>query len=725
VAIENREKELNVIYNDISDEKLVLPNFQRGFIWNREQQTKLLASILVGLPVGSLLILEGKSNDFSKRELCFPTELITDRDCDYVLDGQQRLSTLRSMFYDLFSRDDWKNNWDKMYGSLRTRWFVTIQSSKSEADVFGYRKLNFDSLLKCTDSELIDYIKPLPIHKTKVNDLYNPGYIVKGPDGNPEIRPAFIKDFFSTQYAALNQVPLWEVRSRNGLHRNVLKKIATKRISELKVEAENEDYSLEYYENIFSPINVTRDDLELDLNGDDTGLDINDKLAEKWAALHAQWVEKVSIELEGMPSRKMAIINLNREEVNRAAAIFEAINRGGVPLSMYDLVVAKSARDQGVQNLSTKIINSVESNININTDIFTQYGVGHEELGDCWSSKDMKIIVGNEPSNTLKDWFVNLLSLLVHVRFKKEACSVEHIKREKILSLTCDEVNEFSDAAIQAIIRALCFVQLRCGVINANDLSYKLMVVVLAYHLSDNDIWDSNVAINQLEYWYWLSLFGGSYFHGQNLQCVKDITDVGDFISGGGNVFLGLSREVLNVENYVTKDILLRKDDGEELVSEIPTIIEPKSIRVGLLQFILSRTPSDLVKHDSGETTVKKLSAWSASKGEPELEVHHIIPLAEATSIGESTKALRKDASSIMNSSLNLSYISKQANRKLSSASPSEYVQVIHDMASATNYLPSNDSFTQVLHDKDYSRILAERYMLLENGIKNHIASLI
>jgi len=46
-------------------------------------------------------------------------------------------------------------------------------------------------------------------------------------------------------------------------------------------------------------------------------------------------------------------------------------------------------------------------------------------------------------------------------------------------------------------------------------------------------------------------------------------------------------------------------------------------------------------------------------------------------------------------------------------------------MVSATNYLPSNDSFTQVLKDKDYSKILAERYMLLENDIKNHIASLI
>jgi len=720
VAIENREKELNIIYTDISDDRLVLPNFQRGFIWSREQQTKLLASFLVGLPVGSLLILEGKAEDFSKRGLCFPKELITEKDCDYVLDGQQRLSTLRSIFYDLFSEGDWKDTWDRMYGSLRTRWFLTVQSNASEMDPFGYRDLSFDTLSKYTDSDLIDFIKPLPIRKSKKEDLYGPGYIVKKDDGEPEYRPAFIKDFMSEKYSELNQVPLWEVGSSTGLHRKVLAKIADKRIRELKVGAEDADYSLEYYEGVFLPINFTKDDLELKLSELSADAHIDDELAKEWAALHAQWVEQVSRELEGMPFRKMAVIKLSRDEVNRAAAIFEAINRGGVPLSTYDLVVAKSARDQAVKNLSSTIINAVESNIEINKDIFTRYSAEFNEPTVVWSAKDMKVIVGNEPSNSFKDWFVNLLSLLVHVKSNGEECSLEHIKREKILSLTYDEVNKHSDVAIQAIIRALSFLQLRCGVISGNEVSYKLMVIVLAYHLSNDEVWNSKEAMNKLEYWYWLSLFSGCYFYGQNAQCVQDIKDVEELISGHGNKFSGLTSNVLNVENIVTKDILLREDDddGEK------TITEPKSIKVTLLQYILSRSPSDFVKDGPGNAGVK-LSSWSASQGDPELEIHHIIPLAEATSMGESTKSLRKDTNSKMNSSLNLSYISKHANRELSSTSPAEYVKVIHDMASATNFLPKAEMFSQVLIDKDYKKILEHRYILLESGIKNHIASLV
>jgi len=78
-----------------------------------------------------------------------------------------------------------------------------------------------------------------------------------------------------------------------------------------------------------------------------------------------------------------------------------------------------------------------------------------------------------------------------------------------------------------------------------------------------------------------------------------------------------------------------------------------------------------------------------------------------------------------MNSSLNLSYISKSANRNLRATSPADYVNVIHDMAGATNYLPSNEMFTKVLADKDYKTILQQRFTLLVSGIKNHIESLV
>ena len=48
--------------------KLVLPNFQRDFVWKTEGQQQLLASFIVNLPVGAFLILEGEGGEFYSKE---------------------------------------------------------------------------------------------------------------------------------------------------------------------------------------------------------------------------------------------------------------------------------------------------------------------------------------------------------------------------------------------------------------------------------------------------------------------------------------------------------------------------------------------------------------------------------------------------------------------------------------------------------------------------------
>jgi uncharacterized protein with ParB-like and HNH nuclease domain len=42
MPIENTEKELPQLYVDLDKNKLVLPNFQRGFVWDRNKQKQLL-----------------------------------------------------------------------------------------------------------------------------------------------------------------------------------------------------------------------------------------------------------------------------------------------------------------------------------------------------------------------------------------------------------------------------------------------------------------------------------------------------------------------------------------------------------------------------------------------------------------------------------------------------------------------------------------------------------
>src|SRR3712207_2568586 len=89
---------LKEIFSKNDENKLVLPDFQRDFVWDKEQQKNLLASFLTYLPVGSILLLDGKKDDFANKRMCFPKETCSQKDeCTYLLDGQQRITSLKSV----------------------------------------------------------------------------------------------------------------------------------------------------------------------------------------------------------------------------------------------------------------------------------------------------------------------------------------------------------------------------------------------------------------------------------------------------------------------------------------------------------------------------------------------------------------------------------------------------------------------------------------------------
>lgn len=92
-------RKLNDFINESLNGEILLPNFQRVYIWERlNQQKALLASIIYNIPIGSVLLLKGKTNDFSTKKLGVKEEIFfeTNESVKYLLDGQQRLSTLKS-----------------------------------------------------------------------------------------------------------------------------------------------------------------------------------------------------------------------------------------------------------------------------------------------------------------------------------------------------------------------------------------------------------------------------------------------------------------------------------------------------------------------------------------------------------------------------------------------------------------------------------------------------
>lgn len=101
-----KTRSLKELFIEDDNGKIILPNFQRDFVWEEKQQKELLATFLVELPISSILLLRGTPNDFNYRKLCYKIESKNAKeDCFYLLDGQQRMSTLKSIFYNFFKEN--------------------------------------------------------------------------------------------------------------------------------------------------------------------------------------------------------------------------------------------------------------------------------------------------------------------------------------------------------------------------------------------------------------------------------------------------------------------------------------------------------------------------------------------------------------------------------------------------------------------------------------------
>jgi hypothetical protein len=122
--------------------QLRIPKFQRGFVWDAERVAYLMDSIYKGYPFGSLILWRTKTQLRSERDLGPFT--LPDRDpdypIDYVLDGQQRLTSVFGVFQtDLKPRDDADTAWTHIYfdytaPDLQESQFVALAPADADPD---------------------------------------------------------------------------------------------------------------------------------------------------------------------------------------------------------------------------------------------------------------------------------------------------------------------------------------------------------------------------------------------------------------------------------------------------------------------------------------------------------------------------------------------------------------------------------------------------------------
>lgn len=692
-------KKLKEIFQDEDEGRIVLPNFQRDFVWDTKQQKELLATFLVELPISSILLLKGTSDDFNYRKLCYSNEVeCAKEECMYLLDGQQRMSTLKAMFVDLFN-EEWDKKYSDMYGKIKNRWFLKISTGDEEnQDIFGYNTLDFDygSLRKYTPSEIIDFIQEYKIHKTtNTNNWYHPKFKFEKDTTLGKMNE------LATLCSAEKVIPLFGLNEGNKLQDKVVEKIANKRAEEIIDEIEEQEDSKKiekiklYFRDFASEIEI--EDLIEEFEGRKNNLKSD---------LSMKWKTKIINFLDKIIDQEVSIIEIEKNEISRGIAIFETINKGGTPLDNYDLIVAKAAKNSKLESLTQRIKKIIEEGIDL------PYYLDQKK----WNGLKFGIIEGQEELNKrFKNQYLNLLSIFAHVK-DPLTLKLDHIKRDKIFEISTEDINSYTEKTIVSLLRALAFANYRLGVVKLGNISFELMLLPIAYILSDENNWNDKKVLDKLEYWYWTSIFIGRFRERQNIRSVEDLKTLHKWINLND---LNDAKVKELLEENIDK-VLDVKDysDLETLLNDSKT---PSPVSRNLLGYILSLEPYDLLPGCHSE----RLKTFEITDNSRDLEDHHLIPLGTGTKYGELSSKIRNDRNHILNSILNRVLISKEANRQIRDMSFDRYMNEVQDMSRIGQMINKNLKKRQDEElDYYYKRVLEERYNTIKDRLLTELHQL-
>lgn len=710
--------ELKELIDKSESKELLLPNFQREYVWERaNNQKQLVASILYDIPIGSLLILDGKSGFFATKELCVRKQFCDEsRDSTlYLLDGQQRISTIKSIFFDFFSKPDtWKENYNNLYPKLRTRWFIRIKPKENKSDIFGWNKLKFEGICGCSPDIIEESVEYEVLNIKQKEKWYHPEYEIDKWLDNGKVKDNIRKNIVSKKAGEEGVIPLYTIWNdqtieSSTLHYKTLKRIAQNRIADLKAMIKDETIKVDELLN------------DYDILDDYEEQDLDDALN----ALSNDWINNLMSFLNNIIIKEIPVIKLVKEEMSRAIYTFERVNKGGTALSTYDLVVAKAANNKDLSSLTDRIIETITNEITIPNSIIN--GLKGIETSYKWKGVNMELIKETELTPFIKNQYLNLLSIFSYFEYGKfDKLSIEYIKKDKQLDLSPEKINQNTELTIKSLVRACAFLQFRCGVVKASDLSYQLMIIPIAYMLKDDEIWNNSRSINKIEYWYWSSLFSGFYRTTPNEQCILDIKKLYVFIKDNKNEFSERQSRVFKVEDYSNYDTLVFKNENKKV---------PTAMHNGILQYVLSKQPKDFIDDNiylnSWDIAIRKKYISKNKNKTVELSVqdHHICPLNNATKLGESSKELRKKTDFILNSPLNRTFISANANSIISDKKPEEYFQYVNSMSKYGHCIPSPieekykklDSETIEVY---YERIVKQRYDEILRDLQTELENL-
>lgn len=705
MTVEHGDLPVATLLRDADREKLVLPNFQREYVWTVDAQKRLVASLLADVPVGAVLLLQGEPGDYASRRIALVEDAKPKPECVYLLDGQQRLSTLAVALSSPFNQDrPWRDVFNVLPAKLRYVWRLRIQPLSEEEDIFGYYDLSFPDHLDLEPEQLTNFLSPLRVlvkEEDSGSAWYHPNWQRNVPEKERMV-------LIANAAAKEGIVPLWALAQEDQTHLLdiTLQVIAGMRRVFLESGADF-DTNPELYDKLRRADPTLPADWR-DAPPNQVTLAFG-SLAERWRTAMLQFVR-------AMLARRVPTIELQREDISRAVAIFEVINQGGTPLTPFDLIVAKNAKDPQASSLLQMLVQYLQQE-EVKVGQAAWFEPGTTPSIAKWETESRDICVSNGSLTTVfKNSFLNLLSLRFHTtNGDVDSLDVKHIKRAAILAVPAPEISAAWKEVATSLLKAWAFLQLRCGIYREADLRYKLMALPLAYSIMRMpDRWGDPTFHNRLEYWYWTSLFGGVFRERQNENAVNELKNLFKWLDNDDSaraLITSRQSKVLDVPGYSDKGSLLVRDQDSTISSDVSYAI---------LQYVLSLGPKDFRISDP-----QRLYAWQ----DIELEDHHIIPLATATTLRESASELRaRGDDHILNSPLNRTFISRQANRDIGPKSPTQYWADLKVSQPASHLLPGSISTISALGGEGWEdkvrQLLDDRFQRIRERLFQELDSL-
>jgi hypothetical protein len=692
MSIEHQQRALGDLISEAERGTLLLPNFQRDFVWKADEARMLAASLLINIPCGSLLISKGQRKDFAARQVGkrASQSSTAETPTDFLLDGQQRLSVVRCLFSDPFYQD-WVQEWDSTFRSLAVRWAVRVRFSGTDPDLFGLSDLKFTGLPPEPDL-LTDALISYSVTKTKgFDNWWHPAFMASSSPAERDVK--------ITEGAVADGVaPMWLLTSdESAVLVQALRDIAEQRRRHLFAQYKDGTLDEERFADLLRHgetwSGVSRDD-------------VDERLRDR----RSEWVQAVAAFLRDVRSFRFSTIELTSDELPKAIAIYEAINRGGSPLTPFDLVTARFASSGSTgEALQEQLREEIESwdpeiPVHLSTDTVTT----------AWSPADRVSLINGELTTPFKNQFLQILAINPLAQNPVgRALKVDEIKQQRVLRLSSEQIESGWRHSTRSVIQAWRFLQLRCGIKDEGSLRNKLLILPIAYVLGAQESGEPEAStLNKIEYWYWASVLTDTYTRSQNELAVHDAAALGDWVYGAiSNPFKARGDQILAVDGYSSRATLLRQDD--ERVGADADLY--------LLQLVLALGGRDILED-------RRLSAH-----QDDLHDHHLIPLGTATTVGQSSSEIRRskddETARLLNSPLNRAYILGETNLKIGSRALAQYMNGISDQVKSSLYFSANDSFLQPGGGGDFLAwargVLGYRFDAIRTAAINRMSALV